>query len=258
MTAIRKLGMSGRAIHTIFHCVLWLSILLSFFSCQCDDKSVSNHYLTHVQISALVGIIVHSQLKYYVFELWFSVLLLFRCAIKQKTYFQDAVHLQQKFSAERYFKYSKLHRGNLAFGGRGPPYVVRGYRIFDSTLGYPGEGWGKLSFATWNTRSLTYERFQYCNSLKYDVLAMTELWRNQSKYQTRNKKFIVNKPKTIPKGPDKGKIRYPEDKAAGVGLLLSDRLEKKVTSFGSAGERICWARIRGPVCHLFDSHISTA
>ena len=36
-----------------------------------------------------------------------------------------------------------------------------------------------------------------------------------------------------------------------MGILLSDRLEKKVTSFGSEGERVCWVRIRGPVCHLF-------
>ena len=63
--------------------------------------------------------------------------------------------------------------------------------------------------------------------------------------------FIVSKPKTIEQGERQGEIRYPEDKETGVGILLSDRLEKKVTSFGSEGERICWVRIRGPVCHLF-------
>ena len=132
--------------------------------------------------------------------------------------------------------------------------MVRGYRTFDSTLGYPGEGWEKLKIATWNTRSLTYERFQYCTSLQYDILAITELWRNQTKFQTRSQKFIVSAPripKTIPKGPKKGKIRFPDDKAAGVGLILSQRIANKVTAFGSEGERICWARIRGPVCHLF-------
>ena len=131
------------------------------------------------------------------------------------------------------------------------PLVAEAYRTFDSTLGYPGEGWETLKITTWNTRSLTYERFQYYNSLQYDILAITELWRNQSKFQTRSKKIIVSAPKTISKGPKKGKIRFPEDKAAGVGLLLSSRIANKVTAFGSEGERICWVWIRGPLCHLF-------
>ena len=79
-------------------------------------------------------------------------------------------------------------------------------------------------------------------------MVITELWRNQKKYETRRKKFIVSKPKVIKEGARQGEIRYP---AAGVGILLSDRLEKKVTAFGSEGERICWVHIRGPVCHLF-------
>ena len=87
--------------------------------------------------------------------------------------------------------------------------------------------------------------------MQYNILAITELWHNQAKYQTRSKKFIVSEPKIIPKGPKQGEIRYPGDRAAGVGLLLSDRIVQKVTAFGSEGERICWARIQGPVCHLF-------
>ena len=123
---------------------------------------------------------------------------------------------------------------------------------FDSTLGFPGEGWWKrFTVATWNTRSLTKERFEYAKSLGYDVLAITELWRNQSTYQTRRKNFIVSEPILIKKGPNKGKIRFPNDRAAGVGILLSDRMEQKVHSFGSRGERICWVRLQGPVCNLF-------
>ena len=129
--------------------------------------------------------------------------------------------------------------------------MVRGCKIFDSTLGYPGEGWSQLTAATWNTRSLTHERFQYCRSLQYDILAITELWRNQSKFQGGHKNYIVSEPKIIPDGPKKGNIRYPEDRAAGVGLLFSDRVASKVVEFDSEGERICWARIKGPVCHLF-------
>ena len=77
---------------------------------------------------------------------------------------------------------------NPAFGGRGTGVAHScvkncrkgAYREFDSTLGFPGEGWSEdhpnLKFATWNTRSLTFERFNYCKNLKYDVLAVTELW----------------------------------------------------------------------------------
>ena len=128
----------------------------------------------------------------------------------------------------------------------------RGRYKFDRTLGFPGEGWWKrFTVATWNTRSLTKERFEYAKSLGYDVLALTELWRNQSKYQTKRKNFIVSEPILIKKGPDKGKKRFPNDRAAGVGILLSDRMEKKVHSFGSRGERICWVRLEGPACNLF-------
>jgi len=123
--------------------------------------------------------------------------------------------------------------------------------IYNQTLGFPGEGWCHFQIGTWNTRSLTLERFNYAKSLGYDVLALTELWRNQSKFQTRRKQFIVSKPKTIKTGPNKGKIRYPNDRAAGVGILLSPRMERKVHSFGSEGERICWVRLQGPTCNLF-------
>ena len=51
--------------------------------------------------------------------------------------------------------------------------------LFDSTLGIPGEGWSKkfpnLKMTTLNTSSLTFERFQYYDSLNYNALALTEL-----------------------------------------------------------------------------------
>ena len=124
-------------------------------------------------------------------------------------------------------------------------------RIYDQTLGFPGEGWQQFQVATWNTRSLTLERFNYAKSLGYDVLALTELWRNQSKYQDSSKQFIVSKPMIIKSGPNKGKTRFPNDRAAGVGILLSKRMQRKVHSFGSVGERICWVRLQGPACNLF-------
>ena len=105
-----------------------------------------------------------------------------------------------------------FYLGNLAFGGRGPAYLMcngkrkdyseshdPGYgnsdREFDSTKGFHGEGWQKLKIAAWNCRSLTFERFEFCKSLKYDILALTELWNNQGKFQNRTKQLIVSKPK---------------------------------------------------------------
>ena len=126
---------------------------------------------------------------------------------------------------------------------------------FDSTLGYPGEGWSSkhrnLRLATWNTRSLTFERFKYCEQMGYDVIALTELWRKQSKFQKSDKSFITSKPIILTTGPNKGKMRFPEDRAAGVGILLSKTAQQKVKAFGSQGERVCWVRMSGPVCNLF-------
>ena len=106
--------------------------------------------------------------------------------------------------------------------------------------------------AAWNTRSLTFERFEFCKKLNYDVLALTELWRTQENFQTTTKHFTVSEPIKV-KAPGSNKLinRFPNDKAAGVGILLSNTAEKKVESFGSEGERVCWVRLRGPACHLF-------
>ena len=53
------------------------------------------------------------------------------------------------------------------------------------------------------------------------------------------------------KGPKKGRLVYPDDRASGVGILLSPRMEKKVLGFGSEGARVCWVRLSGPACNLF-------
>ena len=148
---------------------------------------------------------------------------------------------------------------NPAFGGRGCGVTYKSCGKsrkvpkfkFDATLGYPGEGWSKLyanlKIATWNTRSMTYERFNYCKSLAYDVLAVTELWRVQENFQDNSKAFVVGEAKL---GED-GEKRFEKDRAAGVGILLSKRAQKKVLSFGSTGERVCYVRLEGPVCNLF-------
>ena len=84
-------------------------------------------------------------------------------------------------------------------------------RSFDSTRGFPGEGWPKFQLATWNCRSLTFERFEYCKSLGFDVLVLTELWRKQSKFQTSTNEFIVGQARVHEKGPNKGKLLFPDD-----------------------------------------------
>ena len=125
------------------------------------------------------------------------------------------------------------------------------HRSFNSTKGFPGEGWSKghpnFKIGTWNTRSLTRERFAYCKSLGYDVLVVTELWRTQEKFQTRDKAFIVGQAQ-IDKETEQA--RFPKDKAAGVGILLSKAAQQKLLSFGSISERVCYARLEGPVCNI--------
>ena len=150
-----------------------------------------------------------------------------------------------------------IFTGNPAFGGRGAGIRrkkrrKRGrHKTFDSTLGFPGEGWAQLRLATWNTRGLTYQRFKYCQQLNYDVLALTELWRGQHKYQNKSTRFITSAPKFITKGPKKGTERFPDDRAAGVGILLSARAQSKLLSFDSEGNRVCYVRLAGPICNLF-------
>ena len=83
------------------------------------------------------------------------------------------------------------------------------------------------------------------------MLAITELWRAQPKYQTKSTVFTTSSPIIITKGPRKGQRRFEEDRAAGVGIILSKRAKSKLLSFGSQGERVCWVRLEGPTCNLF-------
>ena len=78
--------------------------------------------------------------------------------------------------------------------------------------------------ATWNTRSMTVERYEYCKNLGYDVLAVTELWRKQDKFTNRTNEFTVSA--TV---KDKhGNLRNDQDPAAGVGIILSPRAQQKL------------------------------
>ena len=67
------------------------------------------------------------------------------------------------------------------------------------------------------------------------------------KVQTRDKAFIVGQAQ-IDKETEQA--RFPKDKAAGVGILLSKAAQQKLLSFGSISERVCYARLEGPVCNI--------
>ena len=50
----------------------------------------------------------------------------------------------------------------------------------------------------------------------------------------------------------KGNLKFPNDPGAGVGILLSARMAKKVLSHGNNNsERLCWVRLRGPSCNMY-------
>ena len=77
------------------------------------------------------------------------------------------------------------------------------------------------------------------------------------KYQTKSKLFTTtvqvysSAPIMHTKGSKQGEKRFPNDCVTGVDILLSPLMEKRVHSFGSQGERICWVRLQVPVCNLF-------
>ena len=154
--------MSGRALRIAIRFALWLPILLHLLTYAYDPDLVRNRYFCCVQFSAFAGISQILWQRTFKFSPWIYVLLVLRRVLKQNLFFHLAYcNIPTRVCNER--RPRKLKRadyGNLAFGGRGPPHVVRGSRSFDSTLGYPGEGWPKLTLATWNTRSLTFERFK--------------------------------------------------------------------------------------------------
>ena len=95
---------------------------------------------------------------------------------------------------------------------------------------------------------MTQERFEYCQNMVYDILAVTELWRSQEKYTNRSNEFTTS---ATVRDKD-GNLVNDKDPAAGVGILLSQRAQAKVLGTGNNGnERICWVRLKGPACNLF-------
>ena len=101
--------------------------------------------------------------------------------------------------------------------------------------------------ATWNSRSMTKNRFDFCKGLKYDVLAITELWRSAPKFTINGScQWTHSKPELN----SDGSVKFPDDRAAGVGILLSNRAAKICISHGSPCERVTWVRLKGPVVDI--------
>ena len=88
----------------------------------------------------------------------------------------------------------------------------------------------QAKIGTWNCWSLSNERYQYCESLNYDILGLTELHNAQTKFQGR--RWICSAAAELNK---EGKSTDP---AAGVAIMLSPRMADKVMSEGHVGTRI--------------------
>ena len=137
--------------HIFLQCVLWLLLTLVFFACTYASYSSRNHVFGHVLFFTCVKILLILWQRTVKLKPWSYLLLLLHCVLRRNLYFHRAYcNLPAKTRRERKRERKRAYYGNLAFGGRGPPYVVRGRRTFDSTLGFPGEGWPQLSIATWN------------------------------------------------------------------------------------------------------------
>ena len=97
----------------------------------------------------------------------------------------------------------------------------------------------------WNCWSLSNERYNYCESLNYDILALTELHNNQAKEQYQGRRWVRSARAEV---DENGKSCDP---AAGVAILLSSRMADKIIGEGHVGTRIAWVRLAGPVCNIF-------
>ena len=103
----------------------------------------------------------------------------------------------------------------------------------------------QIKMACWNPWGLCNERFNYCMSLNFDVLGLSELHMVQNKNLRKCSRWIASEDAKV---DAQGACLDP---ASGVGILLSQRFAKKVLGQGSVGSRIVWVRIDGPVCPLF-------
>ena len=76
------------------------------------------------------------------------------------------------------------------------------------------------------------------------MLALTELHNKQRKISEGDLWITSEVAETNAKGGSK-------DKAAGVAILLSKRMQGKIDRSGCVGSRIAWVRLKGPICPIF-------
>ena len=115
-----------------------------------------------------------------------------------------------------------------------------------------GTIWNQNSEWPFGIRGLTFERFKYSESLNFDVLVLTELWRNEHKFV--NGTMVTMKwTHGVTVKNKKGGVKFPSDRAVGVGIMLSDRARKKCITHGSLRVTglLVWVRLKGPVCNIF-------
>ena len=85
--------------------------------------------------------------------------------------------------------------------------------------------------------SYSYERHYYCRLLQYDILGLTELHNLQEQKRFQSRTWVHSTP--APKKEGKS-----TDQAAGVAIMLSNRMADKLLDEGHAGTRI--AHCMGP------------
>ena len=103
----------------------------------------------------------------------------------------------------------------------------------------------QLLIGCWNCWALSNERFDYCKSLQYDILGLTELHNQQAKKRYQGRQWVCSAQAAL---REDGKSTDP---AAGVAIMLSARMADKVLDEGHVGTRIAWVKIKGPVCNIF-------
>ena len=109
--------------------------------------------------------------------------------------------------------------------------------------------WSKKFFQAkiglWNPWSHSNERHAYCKSLQYDLLGLTELHNNQTKKQYQGRKWVCSA------SAGQGEDGKSDDPAAGVAIMLSERMADKMVDQGHVGTRIVWVKLAGPMCNIF-------
>ena len=92
--------------------------------------------------------------------------------------------------------------------------------------------------------SYSYERHDYCRLLQYDILGLTELHNLQEQERFKSRTRVHSAPAEKKEGKS-------TDPAAGVAIMLSDRMADKLLDEGHVDTRIAWVRLKGPVCNIF-------